>query len=240
MSTAYRTILAEVSVRCNALVGALPATLETNYTTSPLTTTQIESSIFPYSAIKDAILDTEGKLAWAVADTRAHPWRQYFSDQTAALGSPETLPSQSGSGAPIIGAWGEVTDESNGLVCSEMPLDVVRRMLIQITTGYSVIPLYWFNITAGRITHTRNNVNIYCCVYNRATQATALTGNGNILLPDALAQAYVAGTVATLVRDDEFVQQSQVYRDYFNNALDSISKGLTLVNSAPQLEGVAA
>lgn len=241
MSCTYNTVVAEVSVRCNAIVGAVPATLQTNYIVNPLTTTQVSSSIFPLASIRDAILDVEGQLAWAIADCRAHPWRQYISGGTGALLSPDALPNQAtGGNNPIIGTWGEVLDIATGTVLSEMPLDEVRRASELINSGFLTVQPYWFNITAGQITHTVPSVEIIVCVYNRETQLTNFNAGLDILLPDALVRAYVAGAVAMLVRDDEFVAQSQIYATYFNNALESIRKGLILVNSIPQLEEVAA
>lgn len=239
MTTPYNTILRESALRINAIAGALSATLETNYLVSPLTTTQVVSSIFPLSAITDAILDVEGRLAWAIADCRQHPWRQFFSDAIVSQPNFDTLPAVASGGGSIVGAWGEVREAPSGVVCSEMPLDQVRRAVTLRDAGFLTVQPYWFNITGGEIMHTMALVDIVVCVYDRDTQATALAANGNILLPDSLAQAYVAGTVANLVRDDEWVTQSQIYRDYFNNALESIAKGLTLVNGIPQVEMAA-
>jgi hypothetical protein len=241
VSVSYNTIIAEVALKINAIAGAIPSTLQANYIVSPLTTTEVVSSIFPLASIRDAILDCEGRLAWAIADVRNHPFRQYFSEQTDTLLSPVTLPAVSNVPTPIVGVWGEVTADANGTICSEKSLDEVRRAARMISAGQSVVPIYWFNITGGKIEHTVTaGVRVTCCVYDRNAQLTELNANGNILLPDSLAQAYVCGAVATLVRDDEFTTQSQIYAEYFKNALDNIAKGLTSVDSAPQLEGVAA
>ncbi len=227
MSCTYRTIEAEVGLRVNALVGATAATLETSYTTSPLTTSQFQSTIFNFTSFQDAILDAEGVLANAIAETGDHPWRQYIASTTANQANASTLPSTSTGSKPIIGIWGAVVDASDSTPCSQMPLDMVRRRAANAATTY-VCPVYWYNIVGGRIEHTRTNVKVECCIYSRSDQATAFAA-GNILLPDSLSGAYVAGALSVLMRDDEFVEQASKYADYFNSVLGSIRKGLSSV-----------
>ena len=239
MATSYESILRESALRINAIAGSVPSTLESNYTTSPLTSTQVVSSIFPLDAITDAILDVEGRLAWAIADCRQHPWRQFFSDAIVDLPNFSTLPAVAFGGSAILGAWGEVREAGSGTVCSEMPLDQVRRAASLRDAGFLTVQPFWFNITGGELMHTMDLVDIVVCIYKRDTQAAVLAGGGNILLPDSLVQAYIAGTVATLVRDDEFTGQAAMYANYFQNALENISKGLTLVNGIPQIEVAA-
>lgn len=204
MSVPYNSILAATALRINALVGVLPADLETSFIVSPLTTTQVESSIFPMTAIKYAILNAEEKLAVKVANNPDDPNRQFMANTTTALTNPSTLPSLSTNSKPIIGSWGAVRDGSNGTVCSQMPLDIVRRR----AAASQVVPVYWFNIVSGRIEHTRTSVVIECCTYSRSDQLTVFNANGNILLSDALEPDYIEEALGLLVRDDEFMAQS--------------------------------
>lgn len=231
MSVTYNVILAETALRINALTGATAANLQTAYVTSPLTTTQFQSTIFNFQSVKDAILDAEGRLAWAIADTGDHPWRQYIASTTANQATTSTLPSTSTGSKPIIGIWGAVVDATDSIVCSQMPLDMVRRRVANAGTAY-VCPVYWYNITGGRIEHTRTNVKVECCIYSRSDQSTSFDANGNILLPDGLAQAYWCGALATLMRDDEFTDQANKYSAYFDGAIQSIRGGLTSVQGA--------
>jgi hypothetical protein len=224
MSVPYSVVLRETAIRANAIVGPIPSTLETNYVVSPLTTTQVQSSIFSFTAIKDAVLNAEERLAWAIADTADHPWRTYMSLVTSDLANAAILPATSSGSVPIIGVWGAVVDSTSAFPCSQMPLDQVRRRAINANTQFKC-PVYWYNITGNRIEHTRTNVKVEVCGYSRSTQSTTFDANGNILLPDALEYAYVCGAVSMLVRDDEWKEQSQIYASYFNNALTQISKG---------------
>lgn len=231
MSVTWQRVLAETGVRINALTGATAALLETAYTTSPLTTTQFQSTIFNFASVVDAVLNAEEKLAWAIADTGDHPWRQYLASTTADLADKATMPSSSTGSKPIVGIWGAVVDSTSSIVCSQMPLDMIRRRVAN-AGSYYVCPVYWYSITGGRIEHTRTNVKVECCIYSRSDSATTLASNGNITLPDALMHAYVCGALSLLMRDDEFVAQAGQYDTYFNSAIDSIRKGLTSIAGA--------
>lgn len=231
MALAYNVVLREAAIRVNAVAGAVSSTLNTNYQVSPLTTTEVVSSIFPLVSLQDAVLDAEEMLAKAIAETGDHPLRQYMAAQTSALSNLATLPSTSSATKPIIGIWGAVLDGSSGQICSEMPLDEVRRRATNANTQL-VCPAYWYALQGGRIEHTRTTVVVECCVYSRTDQQTALSANGNVLLADALGFAYVAGTVSLLMRDDEFMLQAQAYRSYFDNAVMAIRQGLTTVTSS--------
>lgn len=228
MSVPYNTVLREVALRINALVGTSDTLLEASYVVNPLTATQFQSTIFNFTSIKDAIIDTEGRLIQAVADTGDSPLRQYIASTTGSIANAGTLPSVDTGFIPIIGIWGAVIDSSDSIPCSMMPLDMVRRRARNANTTY-VCPVYWYNMPGGRIEHTRTTVKVECCIYNRATQSTSFDSNGNILLSDALTQAYVAGALAMLLRDDEFAEQGQLYNKYFDAAITAIRSGLTSV-----------
>lgn len=236
MSVDYTTIIASVALRVNAIVGTLPTTLQANYIVSPLTTTQVVSSIFPLADLQEAVLWAEERLADAIANNGTHPWRTYLTDQTTALSNLATLPSISTHTKPIIGVWGAVYDSSDFQICSLMPMDEVRRRVRNANSNYTC-PVYWFVIASEKIVHTRTQVVVDCCVYDRTTQAAELASNGIILLADVLEPAYVAGAVAHLIRDDEFLSQSQVYSTYFNSTLSAISQGMQSV--APSMEVAA-
>ncbi len=227
MATSYRTIVAAVGTRVNALVGATATALQASYVTTPLVSGTFQSTIFPFTDIQESVLWAEGRLAQAIADTPNHPLRTPISSTTAALASSVQLPFVGVNGEPIIGAWGAVVDGSSLKVCSDMPLDEVRRAVRMGSTNLPC-PLYWFNINGARIEHTRTTVKVECCVYSRTVQA-ALLAAGNILLSDALEQAYVAGAVSYLVRDDEFMGQAAMYRRYFEETLNSIRQLVTVV-----------
>ena len=57
----------------------------------------------------------------------------------------------------------------------------------------------------------------------------AFNANDDMLLPDVLGEALVAGAISNLMRDDEWIPQAQVYRAYFDNAVQMIRSGLETV-----------
>lgn len=209
MAVPYRVIFGAVGLRVNALVGALAPALETSITTSPLTTAEFQSTIFPFTGIKWAVINAEQKLVVKTANNPEDPNRQFLANTTAALTNPSTLPSLSTNSKPIIGAWGAVRDASNGTVCSQMPLDIVRRR----AASTQVVPVYWSNITSGRIEHTRTSVIIECCTYSRTDQIAVFEANGDILLSDALEPDYIEEALGILVRDDEFMDQAKRFAE---------------------------
>lgn len=229
MSVTYNTIIRNAAVRINAITGATSSALESAYITTPLTAAQVDSADFTLSVLKDTCLLVEEKLAHAIANTGNHPWRSYLSSTTAAIahrGFIPTVDASSPSVRPLIGVLGSVYDATDLVVCTEKPLEVIRRRVDNPGTFFKT-SVYWYKIDGVRIYHTRSNVKIDCCSYDRAAQATAIATLGNsTILPDVLEEAMVCGMVSMLVRDDAFTAQSQIYRNYFNDTLQMISKGL--------------
>lgn len=233
MSTPYHDILSSVGIRISALVGTLGPALETAFTTRPLTTAQFQSTVFPFSACKFSIISAEEKLAHAIANTSGHPWRASLAGVTASLANEAAIPVTSSAALQIIGALGSVYDATDGTVCTKKPLAVIRRRVRNAAAFPTGSSIYHYDIDGRRIYHTRTNVVIDVCVYNRATQLAALTANSNMLLPDVLEEALICGAVAFMVRDDEFASQSSIFAAYFANTLEMIRSGLTAVPGKP-------
>lgn len=227
MSTAYDIITRQVALRINAFANAAsPVNLQAAYVTTPLTATVVgKSAVFPFAAIQDAVVDAEAKLAEAIADVQNHPWRAVLAGQTAALASGDALPSVSSAAKSIIGVYGAVVDVSDGSQLSVQPQETIRRRLL--TPGLWKIPVYQYSLAGDSILHTRTSVYIEVCVWDYTTRQAAIVANGNILLPDVLAEAIICGAIALLVRDDEFMAQAEVYATYFSTALAAIRGGAT-------------
>lgn len=231
MAVTYEKVLRAAALRVNALVGATAAALETSYATSPLTSAQFDSADFPFTAFKDGALSVESKLANAIANVGNHPWRSVLASTTATITHGNVIPAVDVDTVPIIGVLGSVYDGSDGTVCTEMALDDIR-IAKRNANSWLLAPVYGYKIDGRRIFHTRTNVKIDVCIYNRAARETAIgTLTNQILLPEVLEEAYVCGIVSMLVRDDAFTGQAAIYRGYFNDALASIAQGLTSVVS---------
>src|SRR5690348_8679313 len=102
MAVSYEKILRSVALRTNAFTtGTTPPVLQTAYITSPLTSTQVASPDFPFTAYLDTILIVEEKIATAVASfaikedgmMRYHPWRRSILSQTASIANNALVPS---------------------------------------------------------------------------------------------------------------------------------------------------
>lgn len=231
-TTTYHDLIADAALRVNALTGASATDLETSFTTRPLTTTQFQSTIFPFSAYITAILYAEQRLAQVIAETGNHPYRTYLQTQTSALATGANLPSTDSTGLPIIGIYGAVLDGSvTTISCTEGTLEQIRRYNQLATAGstlYLMSP-YQYKIDGNTIEHTQTTVIIKVCTYDYATQLAAATADSVILLPDALGEAYVTGSLSYLLRDDEWLSQGAVFRGMFEATLAGIRQGLTSV-----------
>ena len=232
VSVSYQTILRQAALRINALVGTSAITLEATYATVPLTSTNFQSTIFSFSALIDQETASIARFANAIAETGNHPWRAYLVSLTGTLASGDLMPSVDVNSDPIIGIYGSVLDAvDQTIICTEYPEQVIRRRLNNPTPW--TIPVYGFKMSGDGITHTRpNGVVVQVCVFNWNTVRAAVVANGNLFLPDSLVNPIVYDMVGALVRDDEFMAQAQVYRNYADAAEAAIRQGLTSVGEA--------
>lgn len=232
MSTAYRIIVREVLRRVNGIAGATAATVDTNYGTSPITTTQADSPVYNLAFVQDVVIDTHGRLALEIASTvdpitgiGCHPWRAFFRDVTANVAHGGNLPTTGTTGSKtIIGAFGRPYDASNTDLFLT-PAGIERVSAYNQYTGIYTNNPYIYNVNGGKVYHTTTNVVFDVCVYERADQVTAVGANGNITLPDSLADALVFGSVANIIIEDEYANQAQIYAGYYLACINAIRAG---------------
>lgn len=230
MSYTYHTLLAATGLRINALgnvdLSQFNATdaagLQVVYTQHPLTNEMFGSSIFPFNSIRDAILNAEQKLCQAISRSTDRVLRSYIRSQTTALNSGAELPKLDVNGVEIIGNFGAVIDVNDpDLLCTRQPVAVIRRRL-QSPDLY-LISGAQYALDGTRIIHTQTQVVLECCVYNQTQQQQRFDADEAILLPDVLAEAYINGALAMLVRDDEFTAQAQIFAGYFTTTLATLA-----------------
>lgn len=222
MAVTYHEVLASVALRVNALTGADKTTLESSYNIRPLTTTQFQSTIFPFSDFRTAILSAEQKLAQVIAKSDDDGHRSFIMGTTSALASGAILPSTSSTGQTIIGHFGNVLDGADTTIsCAPQPVQIIRRRLATPTLWK--IPVYNFAFVGNRIFHTRTTVILECPIYDYAIRKTAYNANGNMLLADDMMEALICGGLSLLIRDDEFGGQAATYSAYFKDVLDSFN-----------------
>lgn len=193
MAITYNKVKQEVANLLSAVLGSTSASAEANYTTTIADGTLIGPD-FQKTAIEDAIVAAQGEIVEAIALTPLHPERARFADATPALANRATLPrTGSGSGKLIIGVPGVVRDSATGKACLPVDLDRVRSFTEFSTTVYNGFSPHWYAINSGRIEHTRANVVIEVCVYERPT-----VFGGAIDIDDHNEGALVMGAVAKL------------------------------------------
>lgn len=224
MACTYMQLLHSVALRANALIGSQVAALEATYATATLTSSNFKSADFPFTSFRDAIIQAEQDFVSAVAFTGEHPWRRSIRGITTALTSPSVLPLTDSNTKPVIGIWGAVYDNSDGIHLVEMPVDVITRRVRNAGSHY-VTPVYYYKIDGNRIIHTRTSVILECCIYSRADQVTAYDA-GNMLLPDPAESGIVARALSFMFRDGAYVEQAAMWRQYSDEALTMIRSGI--------------
>lgn len=226
----WNDVIRQVAITTNALIGAQPAALETTYSTVPLTAANFQSSIIPFTMMKDKMLNAESALVGTAAATANHPWRAFIADTTGSLASGAPMPTTGTNGQEIIGVYGAVRDADDAQICTLSETQDIR-VRNQNPGNMFLLPVYQYAFYDRRIYHTRTNVIVDVCVYERPN-ADTLDLTTEILLPDVALPAYVAGGVMECCRDDEFLQQAGRFGEYFATWISTIQKGGTSVMSA--------
>jgi len=222
----YHDLAAMVGLKINALGSDLnpatdPVELQQVYSQRPLTDEVFGSSIFPFNAIRDALIEAEGKMASAIARSADKSLRAYLKGFTSPLATGADLPSLDINGVPIIGNFGACYDAADNTIMLTRKSVPYIQTILRSPLNY-IVPLYHYALDTNRILHTTDLAVLECCSYSAAAQTDAFDSMSEILLPDALAGDYVNGAGAILVRDDEFLAQSGRFAEYFTTFLNSI------------------
>ena len=193
MSLAYSKVINEVLNLLGAVAGATAASADANYTASPSTST-VDGPDFLPNQVVDAIFAAQGEIAEAIASTPLHPERTRYADVTSSLANRASIPrTGSGTSKLIIGIPGVVKDASTSKPLLPMALDAVRSFNEFSSTVYNGFSAHWYAINSGQVEHTRTNVIIEVCVYERPTSSS-----GNIDIDDHHEGGLVQGAVAKL------------------------------------------
>src|SRR4030095_12804697 len=203
MATGWRVIIREVARRVNGIAGSTAATVETNYATSPLTATQIDSPVWNLAFLQDIIIDVHGRLAEEIAQVAdpqtgigCHPWRSSFRDVTSNVAHAGNLPTTGSGGKTIIGVLGRPRDASDtDRFLTPASAERVSNYRA-FTSAYTENP-WLYHINGSIVYHTSTNIVFECCVYERADYVTTMAANGSIVLPDGLADTLIAGAISS-------------------------------------------
>lgn len=193
MAITYAKVTQEVLNLLSAVLGSTPTAADANYTATPSTGTVIGPD-FLASQVQDAIVAAQGEIVEAIALTPLHPERARFADVTTTLANRAAIP-RTGAGTLklIIGVSGAVRDSGSNETLERVALDMVRRFNRFSASIYSGVTQFWYAINSGRIEHTRPNVIIDVCVYERPTSFA-----GNVDLDDHHEGGLIQGAVAKL------------------------------------------
>jgi hypothetical protein len=219
----YNTVIRQSALRVNAFTtGATPTLLQAAYIVSPLTTTQLASPDFPFQSFLDTCLLVEERLATRIANNKTHPWRAFFTTQTAGIANKGLILSTDASSNPIVGAYGPAFDATDSTPLQKMSLQDIT-VKARNAGSWQKGEVYGCRIIGTRLYHTRTSAKLDVCTYNRTTQGTAIaTLTNTSFLPDALEWAFICGMVALLVRDGAFETQAKLYAEYFSGVLDDL------------------
>lgn len=232
MSIPYRQILRRAGIAVTAVTGTTAATLEAAYTTSPLTSTQIGNTDFPFSTIKDSLVSVIGTIIRAYASVPNHPFRAYNVSQTASIAHKGLIPSTNSATKPIVGVYGAIRDASTGEECTEQPIQIINSIR---DSSDLLLQHYYFKQVGERLWHTRTNVVMDVCTFSASDELAAIAANGDAPIPDALFDAAWTGLVSTLFVDDDFVNQASACAQYVQNILADIAQNKTSFMPAPVL-----
>lgn len=220
------------------------ATADTDFTTTPLTATQIDSPIHNLQFLAAVVANVHSDLAYAIAAVTDengignHPWRVHFADTTANVANAAALPTVGASGKTIIGALGQPWDAAN--VDQLMIRASIERVSSFNNDGiYSVTPNI-YAINSSKVFHSTANIIFDCCAYDRADVAALIAANGSFgtgaasrTVPDTLTMALIAGGIAMSIVEDEMLAQVAPFAAYYAAVLERIANGNTVMPSLP-------
>jgi hypothetical protein len=217
--SSWNLLVRQLAVSVNAITGATAATLETSYSTVPLTSANFQSSILPFTNIKDHCINGVSKIVSIAANDGNHPYRAALISQTDPLGYGDEVTVDS-SGVPIIGVWGAIRDDDTGEVLTRGNLAQIRARVTNPNDLF-LVDVYWWARDDVRIYHTVDNVVIDVVAFDRP-DADSLVLTTEMPLPDDAVSACVQAAQEECIRDDEFMAQGARFGDMFTKWVEMV------------------
>lgn len=224
----YSGVIRQVALRSGMLRGAQVESLQTSYSTDPLTQAELtilkDAPNTPLYALLDYVLNAESGLVSAIASTANHPFRASITEQTSALTYGAVIPFTSSDGSTVVSEiYGAVRDNATSEPMTENQLEQIRDR-VQNPDDTWLIQQYWYAIFDRRIYHTVTSVIMDVCVYDRPAMSASLSTS--IVLPDVLVPAYVDGALSSL--DPQY---GKIYGEW----VVAIRNGQKSINSAAEI-----
>jgi hypothetical protein len=213
----------------SALAASTASAAETAYTNAAAGTIASESTDWPVSQMKDAILDTEMDLIREICLNEQHPYRNLFDKAASAVASGVLVPSTASDSTPFIGNLSQVLNSSTSYVMPELPAYKVRMMIQNSGTMFgSTIP-DGYAITGGTIIHTASTAVVW------GPAAARSTFSGNMRLKDEYRSAMVCGSLARLLtKEGQFPDAWKANAEMFAREIALIQNtGRTVATAFP-------
>lgn len=227
----YSGCVRQVALRSGMLRGKQVESLQTSYSTDPLTQAELailkDAPNTPLYALLDYVLNAESGLVQAIASTANHPFRASITEQTASLAYGDEIPSTSSGGSTVVSeVYGAVRDADTGEPLTENQLEQIRDR-VQNPDDTWLIQQYWYAIFDRRIYHTVDTAIVDVCVYGRPAMSASLSTS--IALPDVLVPAYVDGALASI--DPQYGKIYVAWIEAIRSGAKSINSAATIVQS---------
>lgn len=229
MAIPYPQVRVQVALRSGQLIGTDQATLEAAY--SGAWATALDGSEVPLTAIRDSILAVEKELAHAIGSNANHPYRDSLYGISSNLADNALIPTVDASSKAFIGLFSGVVDATSSYPLTEMPVQVIEDLA---SAFFADTEFYHYCFIGNRIRHTRANVKIAGCVWDRTTQLAAYAANGNSPLPQVLENTLIAGTLVNLVQASGwFINEAGYYAQLYQSGIAMLSSGAVTAPSLP-------
>jgi hypothetical protein len=228
MPFTYQSAVNQAANLLGKIVGNDPATAEANFLL-PLNTARTTGPDFTPSAFQMACENTIADIIQTICETRFHPERADYSEDTDELASGDLLPSVSASAKPLIGIMGMVRDKDTGLPLKEVAIDRVMSEVRFANSIYKDADLYHFAIHVGAntIEHTRDKVIIEWPAMTRPS----FVANNPVPLRDWHERGVVAGILTFLAPKED------MYSGLFNAESGLYAAHLTQIRALGGQEG---
>jgi len=251
MSISYRFAIREIAKRVNAITGATASAMATNYTASPLTTTEVDDPVYNLDLIKDVVIDVESRIVQEIASAvdpntgiGNHYWRNTLETFTGVTYHGETFPQTASNNKPIVGVpgicyVGSVMSPATAPQIIMTPASPERISQYLLNTGIYTNQPYLYCIHGATVMSTLGNISTGSPVqfkvvwYDRSQAAAVITNNGVMYVPEPLLDCVVAGGVQALLIEDEYQATVAYYRDYYNKCLQLLRQGATSMPGMP-------
>jgi hypothetical protein len=163
-----------------------------------------------------------------------HPFRAYNISQTANIAHKGLIPSVNSTGIPIVGVYGAIRDATTFDALTEQPDQIIDTITSNQDT-FLTRQYFYYKQVGDRLYHTRTNAVIDVCTFSWSATLTSIEANGDAPIPDNLFDVAVAGLIAGLVNDEEWVNQSALFGAYFERCLEEMKQGSTAFAPGPVL-----